>query len=139
MSKYRIYELAKEFDTTSKVIIDILSRNSITAKNHMSSVDDDAKVVIERTFARKTAENVAKPMVKEPVKQTVHSNNEVSAAHRNPNQPNRSYKQANSQPLYNQHRSQGQQPASQGQHGSQTRPQGQQQRGGQPRPQGQQQ
>ena len=122
MSKYRIYELAKEFDTTSKVIIDILSRNSITAKNHMSSVDDDAKVVIERTFARKTAENVAKPMVKEPVKQTVHPNNEVSAAHRTPNQPNRSYKQANSQPIYNQHRSQGQQPASQGQHGSQTRP-----------------
>jgi len=54
MSKHRIYELAKDYSTTSKVIIDILSRNSITAKNHMSSVDDDAKVVLERTFARKT-------------------------------------------------------------------------------------
>ena len=54
MSKYRVYELAKDFNTTSKVIIDILARNSIVAKNHMSSLDDDAKAVIDRTFARKT-------------------------------------------------------------------------------------
>ncbi|HEY3426909.1 MAG TPA: translation initiation factor IF-2 N-terminal domain-containing protein, partial [Negativicutes bacterium] len=54
MSKYRIYELAKEFNTTSKVIIDILARNNLSAKNHMSSVEEDAKVIIDRTFARKT-------------------------------------------------------------------------------------
>ena len=54
MSKYRVYELAKEYNTTSKVIIDILGRHSIVAKNHMSSVDEDAKVAVERTFARKT-------------------------------------------------------------------------------------
>ncbi|CQR71534.1 Translation initiation factor IF-2 [Sporomusa ovata DSM 2662] len=57
MSKYRVYELAKEHNTTSKVIIDILGRHSIIAKNHMSSVDEDAKVAIERTFARKTGTN----------------------------------------------------------------------------------
>ncbi|MEN6411140.1 MAG: translation initiation factor IF-2 [Veillonellales bacterium] len=54
MSKYRIYELAKEFNTTSKVIIDILARNNMVAKNHMSSVDDEAKAIVNRTFARKT-------------------------------------------------------------------------------------
>ena len=27
MSKYRVYELAKEFNTDSKVILDILKRN----------------------------------------------------------------------------------------------------------------
>ena len=53
MSKYRIYELAKEFNTESKVIIDILARNNMEAKNHMSSVGDDAKAVITRTFAHK--------------------------------------------------------------------------------------
>lgn len=58
MSKYRIYELAKEFNTTSKVIIDILARNNISAKNHMSSVDDMAKSVINKTFARKNDESV---------------------------------------------------------------------------------
>jgi translation initiation factor IF-2 len=66
MSKYRIYELAKEFDTTSKVIIDILSRNSMPAKNHMSSVDDAAKAVIDRTFARKSspADQIEKSFVR---------------------------------------------------------------------------
>ena len=53
MSKYRIYELAKEFNTESKVIIDILARNNMEAKNHMNSVGDDAKTVITRTFAHK--------------------------------------------------------------------------------------
>ncbi len=69
MSKHRIYELAKEFNTTSKVIIDILARNNMTAKNHMSSVDDDARTVIERTFARKTnsAEQVPEKLVQNGV------------------------------------------------------------------------
>lgn len=54
MSKYRIYELAKDYDTTSKVIIDILTRNNVSAKNHMSSIDEEAKRIIDRTFARKS-------------------------------------------------------------------------------------
>lgn len=53
MSKYRVYELAKEFNTTSKVILDILARNNVTAKNHMSNVGEEAKSVINRTFAHK--------------------------------------------------------------------------------------
>ena len=71
MSKYRVYELAKDFNTTSKVIIDILARNNIVAKNHMSSLDDDAKAVIDRTFARKTGapEETTKP---EPPKTVQH-------------------------------------------------------------------
>ena len=59
MSKYRIYELAKEFNTESKVIIDILTRNNMEAKNHMSSVGDDAKNMITKTFAHKL--NTAAP------------------------------------------------------------------------------
>ena len=65
MSKYRIYELAKEFSTESKVIIDILARNNMEAKNHMSSVGDDAKAVITRTFAHKIAPLA--PVVQNPV------------------------------------------------------------------------
>ena len=61
MSKYRIYELAKEFNTESKVIIDILARNNLEAKNHMSSVGDDAKTVITRTFAHKMAAPTSAP------------------------------------------------------------------------------
>ena len=56
MSKYRIWELAKEYNTSSKVILDILERNKIEAKNHMSNVDEDAKQLISRTFAHKTGD-----------------------------------------------------------------------------------
>ena len=71
MSKYRVYELAKDYNTTSKVIIDILTRNSIAAKNHMSSVDDMGKAVLDRTFAHKTGteesknDNVSRPSVEQ--------------------------------------------------------------------------
>ena len=60
MSKYRVYELAKEFTTTSKLILDILARNEMPAKNHMASIDEDAYQVLVRTFAPKpdTAEEI---------------------------------------------------------------------------------
>ncbi len=63
MSKYRVYELAKDYNTTSKVIIDILARNNITVKNHMASLEDAEKAIIDRTFARKTGtpEDAPKP------------------------------------------------------------------------------
>ena len=54
MSKYRIYELAKEFNTTSKVVLDILARNNNnSATNHMSSVGDTEKNLIQQVFSGK--------------------------------------------------------------------------------------
>ena len=53
MPKYRVFELAKEFGATSKVILDILVRNNIAVKNHMSSVDEAGRQLVEKTFARK--------------------------------------------------------------------------------------
>lgn len=78
MSKYRIWELAKEYNTSSKVILDILERNKIEAKNHMSNVDEAAKQLISRTFAHKTGEapkkaeapKQAKPAEKPQVQKT---------------------------------------------------------------------
>ena len=64
MGKYRVFEIAKEFETTSKVIIDILGRNDIHVKNHMSSIDDSGKQLIVKTFERKAD----KPMVSAPQK-----------------------------------------------------------------------
>ena len=60
MSKYRVYELAKEFDTQSKLILDILARNNMPAKNHMASIEEEAYQVLVRTFAPKpdTAEEI---------------------------------------------------------------------------------
>ncbi|MHC1717093.1 MAG: translation initiation factor IF-2 [Acidaminococcaceae bacterium] len=69
MGKYRVFEIAKEFDTTSKVIIDILSRNDVQVKNHMSSVDDDVRKIVVKTFERKAD----KPSVKTNVNTNVNS------------------------------------------------------------------
>ena len=69
MGKYRVFEIAKEFDTTSKVIIDILSRNDVQVKNHMSSVDDDVRKIVVKTFERKAD----KPSVKTNVNTTINT------------------------------------------------------------------
>ena len=55
MSKYRVYELAKEFQTESKVVLDILVRNKFRVANHMSSVGEDERAAVARAFAPKKA------------------------------------------------------------------------------------
>jgi translation initiation factor IF-2 len=60
MSKYRIYELAKEFHTESKVVISLLERNNYTVANHMSSVGEEEKTVLTRIFSGKTQEEKEK-------------------------------------------------------------------------------
>lgn len=99
MSKYRIYELAKEFSTTSKVILDVLARNNCeTAKNHMSSVGDTEKDIIKKTFAvRKTADNTAASVKKPTInEQSVAPQLQVKAqenVHNQSNQQNRANQQ----------------------------------------------
>ena len=111
--------MAKEYNTSSKVILDILERNKIEAKNHMSNVDEDAKQLISRTFAHKTGDA---PKKEEAPKQ---------------NKPAEKPQMQKPQGQQNQNRPQGQQnkPAFRKDGAQQQRPQGQQ---NQSRPQGQQ-
>ena len=46
MSKYRIYDIAKELKTDNKTILGILHKNNIEAKSHSSTVDDNARQVV---------------------------------------------------------------------------------------------
>ena len=62
MSKYRVYELAKEFNTDSKVILDILKRNKFKAANNFSSVGEEERTAIENSLSNKGA----KPQAKAP-------------------------------------------------------------------------
>ncbi|MGI6093789.1 MAG: translation initiation factor IF-2 N-terminal domain-containing protein, partial [Negativicutes bacterium] len=144
MSKFRIYELAKEFNTTSKVIIDILGRNNVTAKNHMSCVDEDAKAVIKRTFAHKgdvTDTNSANKQSSTPAMSGA-QNQKPRDNQKNLNEqtdvrqvdPKGQYQQGQQRPQGQYQRGQ-QRPQGQYQRGQQ-RPQGQYQQG-QQRPQGQ--
>lgn len=62
MSKYRVYELAKEFNTDSKVILDILKRNKFKAANNFSSVGEEERTAIKNSLSNKGA----KPQAKAP-------------------------------------------------------------------------
>lgn len=117
MSKYRIWELAKEYNTSSKVILDILERNKIEAKNHMSNVDEAAKELISRTFAHKSGDAPKKAEA--------------------PKQPKPAQQPQKAQPQAQQNRQQNapqNRPAQRKEGAAQARPQGQQK---QNRPQGQ--
>ena len=46
MSKYRLYDIAKELNTDNKTILGILHKNNIEAKSHSSTVDDNARQVV---------------------------------------------------------------------------------------------
>ena len=62
MSKYRVYELAKEFNTDSKVILDIVKRNKFKAANNFSSVGEEERTAIKNSLSNKGA----KPQAKAP-------------------------------------------------------------------------
>ena len=121
MSKYRIWELAKEYNTSSKVILDILERNKIEAKNHMSNVDENAKQLISRTFAHKTGET---PKKEEAPKQNKAAEKPQAQKPQGQQNQNRPQGQQN-RPAFR--KDGAQQPRPQGQH-NQNRPQGQQNR-----------
>lgn len=75
MSKYRVYELAKEFNTDSKVILDILKRNKFKAANNFSSVGEEERTAIKNSLSNKGAKPQAKapaaPAAQKPVAKPV--------------------------------------------------------------------
>ena len=66
MSKYRVYELAKEFNTDSKVILDILKRNKFKAANNFSSVGEEERTAIKNSLNNKGAKPQAKAPAAKP-------------------------------------------------------------------------
>jgi translation initiation factor IF-2 len=71
LAKIRVYELAKSLNKDSKEIIEVLKKNGIEVKNHMSSVtDEDAQKVKERFSGKppvkKAEEKPATPAARKP-------------------------------------------------------------------------
>ena len=52
-TKYRIFELSKEFKKDSKVIIDVLRRNKIKVVNNFSAIGEDEYQILKSAFAPK--------------------------------------------------------------------------------------
>jgi len=55
MSKYRVYELAKEFQADSKDVLRVLKENGVKAANNFSSVDDAGYAVVKQAFQKKVS------------------------------------------------------------------------------------
>ncbi len=60
MAKTRIHEIAKKYKKQSKEIIEILKKNNIEVKNHMSTVEDSQIAVIEKALGVKKEEKTTK-------------------------------------------------------------------------------
>ena len=60
MAKTRVHEIAKKYNKQSKEIIEILKKNNIEVKNHMSTVEDSQIAVIEKALGIKKEEKPAK-------------------------------------------------------------------------------
>ncbi len=52
MAKVRVYELAKSLDKDSKEIIEILKKDGVDVKNHMSSVSDEDANKVRNRFSK---------------------------------------------------------------------------------------
>ena len=66
MAKIRVYELAKSLNKDSKEVLEILKKNGVEVKNHMSSVSDEDAGKVRARFSGKTqnAAPAPKPAVK---------------------------------------------------------------------------
>ena len=122
MAKIRVYELAKNLNKDSKEIIEILKKNGVEVKNHMSSVtDEDAAKVTARVSGNKT-ESVGKA--------------EPAAAKAEPKQAQAEVKNENASPQ-GEHRPEGNnRPQGERRPEGNNRPQGERRPEGNNRPQG---
>ncbi|RRG07250.1 MAG: translation initiation factor IF-2 [Lactobacillus sp.] len=108
MGKKRIYELAKELDVQSKVVIDRAKKAGIDIKNHMSTIDDAQEKVLRNAISGGKVANTPNtqpvdhtkkaapaPQAARPQQPTrnEHSHDAHTPAHndRDRNQPNRNY------------------------------------------------
>ena len=66
MSKYRIYDIAKELNTDNKTILGILHKNNIEAKSHSSTVDDNARQVVIKALKPQQTKANAKQTAPKP-------------------------------------------------------------------------
>ncbi len=72
MSKYRVFELAKEFGVDTKEVIAVLKKNDIKVANNFSGVDDEGYNVVKAAIGKKAGgmTEVKKPAAKPAPKPT---------------------------------------------------------------------
>ncbi|MDF2840218.1 MAG: Translation initiation factor N-terminal region, partial [Clostridia bacterium] len=90
MNKTRIYELAKEFNTTSKELIKKIEHLNINAHNHMSALETEEVDKIRNYF--EIGRKEARPEAKKQAAAPVQANTQGKAA------PNTNHQRTNDRP-----------------------------------------
>ena len=68
MAKIRLYELARDLNTTNKVLLDKIKGMNIEAKSHMSSLDDETvKIIKKNLLGKKNVDEIEEKRVKPTV------------------------------------------------------------------------
>lgn len=67
MAKIRIYELAKQLNMTNKVLLEKLNEMNISAKSHMSVIDEEAVEGIRGALFKTKAEEVIEKRIKSTI------------------------------------------------------------------------
>lgn len=90
MSKYRVYQLAKEFNLDTKKVIDILNKNNFKITNNFNLVGEKEREVIATIVNNKENNN------KNTVKKNNQQNNQKANQHKNTNAVNNNKHRNNS-------------------------------------------
>jgi len=67
MGKIRVFELAKELNTTSKELLDKMQELNIAAKSHMSVLEDDAVALVKEVVLGRKAQVVVEKRIRDTV------------------------------------------------------------------------
>ncbi|MBW1893659.1 MAG: translation initiation factor IF-2 N-terminal domain-containing protein, partial [Deltaproteobacteria bacterium] len=68
MAKIRLYELARDLNTTNKVLLDKIKDMNIEAKSHMSSLDDETvKIIKKNLLSKKSVDEIEEKRIKPTV------------------------------------------------------------------------
>lgn len=68
MTKRRVFEVAKELNISNKEVLDILEKNNIQAKNHLSTIEDGAREIVQKHL-KGNKEQVAGAKISKPAQE----------------------------------------------------------------------
>ena len=72
MTQKRVHEVAKEFNVSSKEVMEILAKHNIQIKSHLGAIDNNANDILKKAFTKTTDVAGAMPINKQtttPIKQ----------------------------------------------------------------------
>ena len=118
--KYRIFELAKELNQDSKLLVDFLKRHKIKVANHFSAIDEEAYQLLKGSFVKRpksdnnqqsadgNRSNQSKQSNQQPKQNDKPAGSQQSTGNNQPKQNDNKFNRDNKRPKYRRQKPQGQ-------------------------------